>query len=90
MHGEHDDILTWPFAGRITLSILDQSGDEFRRDISGTLLAKPSLLVFKKPTSTTSQSGGYGYAEFAPITLVCGPRYTKNDTMRVKIEISPV
>ena len=87
MAGENDDILTWPFDGRITLSILDQSGAEFRDDISGTLLAKPSLLAFQKPTTTNSHRRGYGFEEFAPIQQICGVRYIKNDSMMVKIEI---
>ena len=51
MQGEYDNILTWPFPGRINLSILDQSGDEFRNDICGTFLAKPSLAAFQKPAA---------------------------------------
>ena len=89
MKGENDDILTWPFTGRITFSILDQSGAEFRDDISGTLLAKPSLLAFQKPSAAKGHSRGYGFGEFAPVQQVCGVRYTKNDTMMVKIELTP-
>ncbi|KAL9959432.1 hypothetical protein ACROYT_G032756 [Oculina patagonica] len=88
MESENDDILAWPFAGRITLSILDQSGAEFRDDISGIILAKPSLSAFQKPTASNSHSQGYGFEEFAPIQQVCGVRYTKNDIMMVKIEIT--
>lgn len=87
MYSENDDILTWPFIGRITLSILDQGGAEFRKDISGTFLAKPNLSAFQKP-AVNSDSQGYGFEEFAPIEQVCGVRYTKNDTMMLKVEIS--
>jgi len=87
MQSDNDDILTWPFSGRITLSILDQSGAEFRNDISGTFLAKPSLAAFQKP-AVNRVSQEYGFEEFAPIGKVCGVRYTKNDTMMLKVEIS--
>lgn len=87
MQSDNDDILTWPFAGRITLSILDQSGAEFRNDISGTFLAKPSLAAFQKPAANRV-SQEYGFEEFAPVGQVCGVRYTKNDTMMLKIEIA--
>ena len=87
MPGEYDGILTWPFAGRITLSILDQGGDEFCNYISGTFLAKPSLVAFQKPVANRVCCE-YGFEEFAPIGQICGVRYTKNDTMMLKVEIS--
>ena len=86
MQSENDDILTWPFAGRVTLSILDQSGAKFRNDISGMFLAKPSLAAFQKPAANRVTQE-YGFEEFAPIGQVCGICYTKNDTMILKVEV---
>ena len=87
MQGEYDHILKWPFTARISLTILDQSGAEFRNDISGTFLAKRNMMAFKKPIADAREFSLYGYAEFAPIQLVCSPEYMKDDAIMVKIEI---
>lgn len=86
MQGENDNLLEWPFSGRISLSILDQSGAGFRNHVSGTFLAKPNLASFQNPAATVDLNL-YGYAEFAPIHLVSTTPYVKNDTVMVKIEI---
>ncbi|XP_067043184.1 TNF receptor-associated factor 6-like isoform X1 [Acropora muricata] len=87
MQGDYDSILEWPFTGRITLTILDQSeGTEFRQHISETLIAKPSLLAFQRPTAPRNYKG-YGYVEFAPIEHIRDPQYIKNNTMLVRIQI---
>ena len=86
MQGDYDNILEWPFTGRIALSILDQSDTaEFRHHISETLVAKPNLLAFQRPTAPRNYKG-YGYVEFAPIERIREPQYVKNNTMLVRIK----
>lgn len=87
MQGDYDTILEWPFTGRIALSIMDQCDTaEFRHHISETLVAKPNLLAFKRPTAPRNYKG-YGYVEFAPIEQIREPQYVKNDAMLVRIQI---
>lgn len=87
MQGDYDTILEWPFTGRIALSIMDQSdGAEYRQHISETLVAKPNLLAFQRPTAPRNYKG-YGYVEFAPIEQIREPQYVKNNTMLVRIQI---
>ena len=87
MQGDCDDILGWPFTGRIALSILDQSdASEFRHHISETLVAKPNLPAFQRPTAPYNYKG-YGYVEFAPIEQIREGQYVKNNTMLVRIQI---
>lgn len=87
MQGDYDSILEWPFTGRIALSILDQSdGAEYRHHISETLVAKPNLLAFQRPTAPRNYKG-YGYVEFAPIETIREPQYVRNNTMLVRIQI---
>ncbi|PFX14515.1 TNF receptor-associated factor 6-like [Stylophora pistillata] len=87
MQGDYDSILEWPFTGRIALSILDQSdGAEYRHHISETLVAKPNLLAFQRPTAPRNYKG-YGYVEFAPIDTIREPQYVRNNTMLVRIQI---
>ncbi|XP_068674002.1 uncharacterized protein [Montipora foliosa] len=88
MQGDYDNILEWPFTGRIALSILDQrDGVEFRQHISETLVAKPNLLAFQRPTAPCNYNG-YGYVEFAPIEQIRESQYVKNNTMLVRIQVS--
>ncbi|KAJ7373540.1 TNF receptor-associated factor 6 [Desmophyllum pertusum] len=84
--GDYDNILKWPFTGRIVLSILDQSGAEYRQHISETLLARPYLPSFQtRPTAPLNQQG-YGFVEFAPIEVIREPQYVKNNILLVKFE----
>ncbi|XP_068761369.1 TNF receptor-associated factor 6-like [Montipora capricornis] len=87
MQGDYDNILEWPFTGRIELSILDQrEGVEFREHISKTLLAKPNLLAFQRPTAPRIYEG-CGYVGFAPIEQIREPHHVRNNTMLVRIQI---
>ena len=87
MQGDYDFILRWPFTGRIALSILDQSdAAEYRYHISKTLVTKPNLLAFQRPTAPRNYLG-YGYVEFAPIEAIREPQYVRNNTMLVRIQI---
>lgn len=89
MRGDYDDLLKWPFTGKITLSILDQSeGLAFRQHISETLIAKPNLLAFQKPIAWRN-SVCEGYEAMAPIEHIRDPQYIKNNTMLVCIQIEP-
>lgn len=85
--GDWDDILEWPFTGRITLAILDQSDNvEYRRPISETLVAKPNLLAFQKPTTHRNHKG-YGYVEFCQIDQLVEGQFIKNNSMLVRIQV---
>ena len=89
MQGDYDDILDWPFSGRITLAIIDQSDScEQRQHISEMLLSKPTLAAFQRP-KTHRNHKGFGYVEFAPISLVegGGPVYVKNDAVYIKVKV---
>ena len=87
MQGDYDTILGWPFTGRIALSILDQSdASELRHHISETLVAKPNLLAFQRPTTPRNYKG-YGYVEFAPIEQIREGQYVRHNVMLVRIQI---
>ena len=86
--GDFDDSLRdWPFAGRITVSVLDQSDFNPSSDFSRIIQAKPNLLAFAKPDETICRTG-YGYEKFALIEEFFGPRYVKDDKLLLKIEFS--
>lgn len=92
MQSDNDDLLTWPFIGRVTLSILDQNDSSTKRKhITETLIAKPGLAAFQRPKSFRNHKG-FGYMEFAPILFLEGDddrQYIKNDSLLIKAEVKP-
>ena len=86
MEGEHDDLLQWPFAGTITLSILDRSGVK-NNDISQIAQATPNVSAFHRPREVICRKG-CGFVKFAPIEQVFCPHYVKKDKLFLKIEFS--
>ena len=90
MQGEFDDLLEWPFNGKIILTVIDQNPIcELRRDISETLLSKPNLAAFQRPSSTRNHKG-FGYMEFLPLNIVNGSSYVRNDTLIIKASVVPL
>ena len=86
MRGKNDDILSWPFKGKITLSILDQQNRECPQHITETLVAQPHLAAFQKPSSNRNHKG-FGYMEFAPIMLIETPTFLKNDCLIIRAKV---
>ena len=89
MKGEYDNILKWPFTAIISLTMLDQSNGEDPHHISGTFVTDKNQRAFQKPDTAVHRDSLYGYAEFAPIDMICNPRYSRDDTVMIKIEIQP-
>ena len=89
MKGNCDNRLTWPFCGRISLSMLDQSNDAHRScdDVSGTFMANRNLAAFQKPSPRGQYTTLYGYEKFVPIDTVRRPQYLKDDAVMINIEI---
>ncbi|XP_068677591.1 uncharacterized protein [Montipora foliosa] len=86
--GDFDDFFDdWPFAGTITVSVLDQSDSCPRRDICRIIQANPDVPTFKRPSETICHIG-YGYERFARMEELFGPRYVKDDKLLLKIEFS--
>ena len=89
MQGEYDNILKWPFTAIISLTMLDQSNGEDPHHISGTFVTDRNQRAFQKPDTAVQYDTLYGYAEFAPVDMICNPRYSRDDTVMIKIEIHP-
>lgn len=88
MKGDYDEILDWPFNGMITLSILDQdkSADGVRKDYTESLEANPNLTAFAKPTTSRNHKG-FGYIEFAPLSVLDDQRYVKNSVLFIRATV---
>ncbi|XP_069133693.1 TNF receptor-associated factor 6-like isoform X1 [Argopecten irradians] len=84
MQGEYDDILEWPFSGRIVLTVLDQNPIcEQRHHVIETLVSKPHLAAFQKPVTPRNHKG-FGYMEFLPLGILDNSNYIKNDTLLIR------
>ncbi|KAL8618901.1 hypothetical protein ACOMHN_020320 [Nucella lapillus] len=89
MQGEYDEILDWPFRGHIVLSVLDQNDCcELRNHVAETLMAKPNLAAFQKPTTPRNHKG-FGYMEFLPLSALKNSSFIKSDTLIIKVHVMP-
>lgn len=89
MQGDFDDVVDWPFSGRIILSVMDQNDlCELRQHVTETLTAKPNLAAFQKPTTPRNHKG-FGYMEFLPLSTLKNSSYIKNDTLIIKVQVEP-
>ncbi|XP_029638528.1 TNF receptor-associated factor 6-like isoform X1 [Octopus sinensis] len=89
MQGEWDDTLTWPFRGKIILSVIDQNPNiEERRHSVESLISKPTLDAFQKPTTHRNHKG-FGYMEYVPLSELDNSTYVLNDTLILKAQIFP-
>ena len=84
MRGEFDDMLSWPFTGKITLTIIDQS--EAKQHVSETLEGNATIAAFHRPTTSRNHKG-FGYMEFAPLSVVENSPFIRNDTMILRCEV---
>lgn len=82
--GDYDDVVRWPFHGRITLSILDQNSDfGLRSDICEDIRPSPRLEAFERPKEVRNRKG-FGYLEFVPLRRLLNSSYVKRDTLYIK------
>lgn len=87
MQGEYDDILDWPFNGRIILTVIDQNPIcELRNHVTETLLSKPNLAAFQRPANPRNHKG-FGYMEFLPLSVIDKMTYIRSDTLIIKAQI---
>ncbi|CAB3996057.1 TNF receptor-associated factor 6-like [Paramuricea clavata] len=87
MQSDWDDTLEWPFSGKISLSILDRSdAGEYKRHISETLVTRPNLLAFQRPTTPRNHIG-YGYVDFTFTETLHDRQYLKNDCLVVRVQV---
>nr|XP_039257229.1 TNF receptor-associated factor 6-like [Styela clava] len=87
MKGDNDDLLSWPFSGVITLTVMNQMDrPQDRSHISETLQAKTNLMAFQRPVSERNQKG-YGYIDFFPLKMIESEGFIKNDTLIIKAQV---
>ncbi len=87
--GEYDSLLRWPFAHRVTLTLLDQCQDpEARRNITYTVkpnIVKENLPFLGRPIKERNAS--FGAQKMCELEVVKTCDYIRDDVMFIKINI---
>ena len=89
MKGEYDSILSWPFQQEITFTLIDQQQQEGnRKDLSTSFKADASEEFFGRPVHKVNDAGR-GFPRFVSHEVLQTRRYVVDDTIFLKIEVSP-
>lgn len=88
MRSENDMHLDWPFNGRIKISLIHpRNYSESHHD---TIMSKPEILAFHKPTEDISPRG-FGFLEYVNINNVLYKNgFVTNDSITVKVHMNIV
>ena len=88
MKGEYDDLLTWPIAHEVTLSLINQNDPERPdKSITHKFTPNPSSSSFQKPKDTFNIASGF--PEFAPVSVLNDPLFVRADTMYFRVRLTP-
>jgi hypothetical protein len=85
MRGDHDAQLQWPFRQKVKLVLVSQD-EQQKQDIEQWFQPDPVEFdgSFCQPSLHCDMNVGYGYPEFASLSVLNDPFYVKNDTMILK------
>jgi len=70
--------------GSVTLKIVDQSDEtpaRARQHLVESLETKPGLAAFQRPTTSSRNHRGFGFVEFAPLSVLNDRRYVRDDRL---------
>ena len=87
MRGCYDNELTWPYPLMYTITVLDQQpgGKNVSRSQDPPISSAGAANSFRKPTSESNVA--WGWHEFISHELLTTRCYTKNGSVRVKLDI---
>lgn len=86
MKSDNDYHLSWPFVGRIKISMINKDASHSKDDI---LMTKPEILAFHRPNEDISPRG-YGFMEYANIADIVKRGFIINDCLTIKIHVNIV
>lgn len=87
LHGEYDNILTWPFLLPVSFILYDQSTDmDMRANLCETFQPEASCSHFQKPTKSI-EALGFGYPKFVSHEIIKTRDYIKDDSLLIKASI---
>ena len=86
MKGEFDDLLSWPFRHRVTLTLINQDAPtEPRSSKSQRFLPNPESSSFRKPKEAFNVASGF--PEFVPASVLNDSSFIKNDILYIKVKV---
>ena len=86
MKSDNDYHLSWPFIGRIKISMINKDSSHSQHDI---LMSKPEILAFHRPQEDISPRG-FGFMEYAIINDITRRGFIDNDCLSIKIQMNIV
>ena len=86
MKSENDYHLSWPFIGRIKISMINKDSNHSQTDI---LMTKPEILAFHRPQEEISPRG-FGFMEYAMINEITRRGFIEKDCLTIKIQMNIV
>ena len=88
MQGPEDDLLDWPFSGRITLRLKSQLG----LDLVEVMNTPSGLSAFEKPIKARNPMG-FGHAEFIKVRDLCNAKNgfwnPESDSIAIIVHVEP-
>jgi len=88
MKSEYDDILSWPFRHRVTLSLINQNNPlSTEAAIMRKFVPNPESSSFQKPKDTFNIASGF--PEFAELHILNDSSFVKNDTIYFRVKLDP-
>ena len=88
MRSEYDDLLAWPFAHRVTMSLVNQAHPlSPEKSYTRKFTPNPESSSFQKPEDTFNIASGF--PEFAPVSALSDPQFCKNDTIFFRVKMDP-
>ena len=88
MRGEHDDKLTWPFRGDITIQLMNQNSDEDHVEYTAVFGDRTATHedVSGRVTVGIRAENGWGICKFISHTkLESTEQYIKNDCIKFRV-----
>jgi TNF receptor-associated factor 6 len=87
MKSENDFHLSWPFIGRIKISMIHPKESSLTQD--DCIMSKPEILAFHRPEELVSPRG-FGFTEYAIISDIIKKGFIENDCLVIKIQMNIV
>lgn len=86
MKSDNDYHLSWPFIGRIKISMINKDQASTQDDI---LMSNPDILAFHRPQEDISVRG-FGFMEYALVNDLFKRGFVNNDCLTIKIQMNIV
>ena len=91
--GEFDEILAWPFCGKVTIRLLNQKKNRFHHQEVLPLTTQANLHVRNKPErgANPADRSSWGYSKFVPLSelsakgMFADKEYLKDDSIILQV-----